>query len=322
MKRVLITGASGFVGANLTRRFVTMGAEVHVLIPPGSDLWRLADLEGGVDIRSVDVSDATAVVEAVQAIRPQWVFNLAAHGAYSFQRDVRRMVSTNVLGTVNLLAAAMDFGFDAFVHAGSSSEYGYKGHAPRETERLEPNSEYAVTKASATLYCEYVGRSTGAPVRTLRLYSVFGPWEEPTRLMPTLVLAGLRGELPPLVRPETARDFVYTEDVVDAFILAAERPGQEPGAVYNVGRGVQTTLAELVALARRVLNVGAAPNWGSMAGRSWDTDIWVADPSAIRSSLGWVPRYDVAEGFRCMVDWLRDHPRVMEWYERKRAVPV
>ncbi len=247
-------------------------------------------------------------------VRPDWIFHLAAFGAYSYQTDIRTMVQTNIVGTTNLVEACLKTGFEAFVNTGSSSEYGFKDHPPSEMEGLEPNSHYSVTKASATLFCRYTARNQKVRIPTLRLYSVFGPYEEPTRLMPTLILQGLKGELPPLVNPEVARDYVYAEDVMEAYLLAANRGDQEPGAVYNVGTGVQTSLREVVDMIRRVMRVTAEPNWGSMPERLWDTDIWVSDNQKIRNELGWQPRYTFEEGFRRMVEWFSGHPTLLEFY--------
>ena len=189
-----------------------------------------------------------------------------------------------MLGTLNILEAAADQGFEAFVHAGSSSEYGFKDHPPGENEWLEPNSYYAVGKAAATLLCRYVGEARRLRTATLRLYSVYGPWEEPGRLVPTLLCAALDGRLPPLVDPRVARDFVYVDDAVDAFVLAAE--GAASG-VYNIGSGRQTSLEALVQVARRIFAVDVEPEWGTMEKRSWDATVWVADPRRAQEELGW-----------------------------------
>jgi dolichol-phosphate mannosyltransferase len=245
------------------------------------------------------------------------VFHLAAHGAYPEQTDWRKMVRTNVAGTAALVEACLRTGFEAFVHAGSSSEYGFKDHAPGEDEAPEPNSPYAFTKAAATHHCSHVARSQRVPLVTLRLYSVYGPFEEPTRLIPTLIRHGLRGELPPLVNPEICRDFVHVDDVCEAFILAA-RGAREPGTVYNVGSGVQVRLREVVDLARRLLNVTEEPRWGSMQDRRWDTTIWVADARRIRRELGWQPRHTLEDGLRLTVEWVRSHPIVLDREARSR----
>lgn len=315
MKRVIITGATGFVGANLARRLLDDGHRVHLLVRPGHTAWRLDTIRTDVAIYEVELDDTAGLASVVAEIRPEWIFHLATHGAYSWQNDARRIVTTNILGTINLVEACLRTGFEAFVNTGSSSEYGAKSHAPAEDSWLEPNSVYAVAKASATLYCRHIARSAGVHMPTLRLYSVYGPYEEPNRLMPTLIIHGLRGVLPPLVNPDIARDYVYSVDVSEAFIRAATTPGQEPGAVYNVGSGQQTTLREVVDLARRELQIASEPDWGSMANRSWDTTTWVADNHAIRHELDWQPRHSFAEGFRKMVAWFRDNPALLERYD-------
>lgn len=321
MKRVLITGASGFVGANLCRRAVRDGHEVHLLLRDGFAPWRLVEVMDRVRIHAADLRDAEATARAVAEARPERVFHLAAYGAYSSQTDIRRMAETHVVGTANLVEACLAAGVESLVHAGSSSEYGFTGHAPSEGERIDPNSPYAVTKAAATHYCRYASRRAKTPITTLRLYSVYGPWEEPTRLIPTLILKGLAGALPPLVNPDVARDFVHVDDVVEAFVLAAEDPSRALGAVYNVGTGVQTTIRQAVELARRVFRIAAPPRWGSMENRPWDTGTWVADARLIRERLGWSPRLDLESGFRAMAAWLRDTPAVAGEYRRRAAEP-
>lgn len=312
-KRVLITGANGFIGANLTRRLLADGHEVHTIVRGAPPHWRLAEIEPDLRMHSLDLRDATAVGAAIQTVRPEWVFHLAAHGGSSWQTDMREVLESNVAGTINLVEASLRRGFDAFVHAGSSSEYGFKDHAPAETDCLEPNSLYAVGKASATLLCRHLARAEGQPLVTLRLYSAFGPWEGPRRLMPTLVMRGFTGEWPPLVSPWIARDYVFVDDVVEAFVLAASRD-HEPGAIYNVGSGVQTTVAEVVEMARTVLDIRADPIWDSMAPRTWDSAVWVSNNSAIKAALGWEARFSLEEGFRSLVDWFRDQPARCETY--------
>ena len=222
-RRTLLTGAAGFVGAGLAHRLLAEGHSVHVLLRPGSDTWRLQDIQTEVSVHEADLGDEDAVRGAVEAAAPDWIFHLAAHGAYSWETDSRRILHSNALGTLNLAESCLRRGFEAFVHAGSSSEYGLKDHAPSEQEAPEPNSIYAVTKVTATLLCRHLAAQNGQHICSLRLYSVYGPWEDPRRLMPTLVAHGMRGELPPLVAPDTARDFVHLEDVCDAFLLAASK---------------------------------------------------------------------------------------------------
>jgi nucleoside-diphosphate-sugar epimerase len=292
MKRVIITGATGFVGSNLTRRLLRAGQEVHLLVRPRHGSWRIEDIRRDVRLHEVALKEREALTQTVARIRPDWIFHLAAYGAYPSQTDLRRMIQTNITGTINLVEACLSTGFEAFVNTGSSSEYGFKDHAPSEDESYEPNSHYAVTKASATLFCRYTAQSRSVHLPTLRLYSVYGPYEEPTRLVPQLITHGLKGKLPPLVNRSVARDYVYIDDVTEAYVLAASERGQQtPGAIYNVGTGVQTSLAEAVETARRVLSIKREPRWASMPEREWE------------------------QGFQLTVEWLRASPALRSFYD-------
>jgi UDP-glucose 4-epimerase len=316
-RRALLTGASGFVGANLARRLLSDGHQVHLLLRPNHQPWRVEEIKDQVTVHVADLHTIQAVDRVMAAARPDWIFHLAAHGAYPDQTDVDQMIATNVQGTANLLQAAERAGVEAFVNAGSSSEYGYKDHAPSEDEWLEPNSHYAVTKAAATHLCRLAAIKENRRVVTLRLYSAYGPYEEPRRLVPTLLVQGLAGRLPPLVNPDVARDYVYVDDICDAFVLAAATPNQPSGAVYNVGSGVQTSLRQIVDATRRLLKVQAAPVWGSMPERSWDTNVWISNPARIMTELGWSPKHDLDSGLRQTVDWLKSGPERLARYTTK-----
>jgi nucleoside-diphosphate-sugar epimerase len=320
-KRVLVTGATGFIGANLAHRLVRDGHEVHLLVRPAEARRRIDSLASQVFLHESALQQRARVEKIVRTIDPQWVFHLAAYGSYSSQRHVQTIVTTNYNGTVNLVEACLKTNFEVFVNAGSSSEYGYTDHAPPESELPKPNSHYAATKAAATLYCGFIAQQQERRLPTLRLYSVFGPWEDPTRLVPTLLICGLRGELPPLVSPKISRDFVYVDDAVEAFVLTAQRSTNEFGPVFNVGTGVQTTLQQLVELVRRQFAISAEPKWGSMPDRDWDTDFWISDSTRIRDTIGWKNTFDLEEGLRKFTGWLTSDPDIRQHYETHRTPP-
>lgn len=314
MKRIIITGATGFVGAGLARRLLAEGHDLHLFVRPGYHPWRIEAIRNDVRLYEVNFTDFGSVERTVVQVQPEWIFHLAVYGAYSQQTDWRQMIDTNITGTANLLHACLKTGFEAFVNTGSSSEYGFKDHAPSEDEIVEPNSYYAVTKVTGTHLCQMISHSHRQNIPTLRLYSVYGPYEEPTRLIPTLITHGLRGAFPPLVNPNIARDYVYAEDVYDAYLLAATKSSPQPGAVYNVGTGVQTSLREAVEVARHVLDIPIEPQWGSMPDRAWDTTVWVADNHKIMRELGWTPRHSFEDGFQQTVRWMRETPEVQAIY--------
>ncbi len=303
MARVAVTGGTGFVGANLVRRLLADGHEVHLLVRPGHHRWRLEDVADDLRWREVDLGARAELADLVHVMAPDHVFHLAAHGAYSWQTDEEAIFAANVVATDNVVAACRRAGVPALVHTGSSSEYGAADHAPGEDEAVRPNSYYALTKAWATLAVQHAGYTS------LRLYSVYGPWEDPRRFVATLVEHGLEGRLPPLADPATARDFVHVDDVVEALLAAAaagsDRSQNDGGSVYNVGTGVQTSLRDAVEVARRTFALDAEPAWATLAPRSWDTDVWVADSRRATAKLGWRATTGFADGFARTVEWQR-----------------
>lgn len=321
MKRVILTGATGFIGVNLADRLLREGHQVHLLVRPGYAQWRLGGIKSHVSVHESALEDSQKLPGIIAAVKPEWIFHLAAYGAYSWQTDTALMVQTNIMGTIKLLEACLKGGFEAFINTGSSSEYGSRNRAPAEREWLDPNSCYAVTKAAGTHFCRYAAQSAKAHVTTLRLYSVYGPYEEPGRFIPALILNGLGGKLPPLAAPDSAHDYVYVEDVCDAYLLAASRRDIGRGAVYNVGTGVQTTLRSAVETARCAMRVKDEPKWGSMRSRLWDSAVWVCDSRLIQRELGWKPRFSFAQGFQKTVEWFSARPELLEFYRRK-SVPV
>ena len=320
-KRVLLTGGTGFVGANLARRLARDGHEVHLLVRPAENRWRLTAIEDQVRLHLARLEERALVEEVVSRVDPEWVFHLAAYGAYSSQRDVETIVTTNFNGTVHLVEACLNTGCEVLVNAGTSSEYGYQDHPPVESELPRPNSHYAVTKAAATLYCRFTAEVARRRLVTLRLYSVYGPWEEPTRFLPTLLVHARKGELPPLVTPQVARDFVYVDDAVEAFVLAATQPVEESGPVLNVATGIQTTVAEVVELVRARFALAVEPVWGSMPDRDWDTHTWVGDARAIDAALGWRPKWDLEAGLARFAEWMESDPVLVKHYETHRTPP-
>ncbi len=313
MKRVLVTGGTGFVGANLCRRLLEEGHEVVCLVRPNHKRWRIAGIEEHLHIKVTDLADAASLEMIVREARPDWVFHLAPYGAYSWQTDPQQIVATNLLGTVNLLQACLRRGFEIFINTGSSSEYGFKDHAPAEDEPIEPNSHYAVAKAGATLYCQSAARAFGLCAVTLRLYSVYGPFEEPNRLIPNVIIHGLKGELPHLVDPAIGRDFIYVRDVEDAYLHLAANPGGIGGEIFNLGSGVQSSIADVVRLAQSTFGIHETPRWNSMPKRLWDTTVWRADNRKL-AAAGWKPRITLEEGFRKTISWFEAHPEFKPIY--------
>ena len=306
MKRVLVTGATGFVGACLARRLVSRGHEVHILLRSTSDTWRIEDLLDDLVIHEADLCDGNAVERAVSKAGPEAVFHLATYGGFASERDTSLAIEANLLGTANLLRACQQEGFECFVNTGSSSEYGVKTGPMKETDPLEPDGAYAVTKAAATLFCAGEASRHGEAVITLRLFSPYGPWDDPRRMIPYVMKSLLNGERPRLFTPSAVRDYILIDDVVDAYesVLGARTL---PGDVINVGSGVQHTVGAVVQQIIVTLGSDIEPEWETAAPPRQEPENWVADVSKAASLLGWRPSTSLADGLAATAGWMREH---------------
>jgi nucleoside-diphosphate-sugar epimerase len=301
-ERVLITGAAGFVGACLAGDLVRDSHEVHLLLRGQAPPWRLADVLADCAVHAGDLRDAEAVRNAVAAARPDVIYHLAAHGAYPSQRDRSAILSCNLLGTANLLEALDGRDYRMLVNVGSSSEYGHKDRPMREDDRLEPRTDYGVAKAAATLLCQ-AEAYRGRPVTTVRIFSAYGPWEDPSRLVPYVMGCCLRGEPPRVTSGQQPRDFIYVGDVV-ALLRAASRLPQVRGQILHAGTGQPQRVRDMVETIVSVCGGGRlAPCFGAEAPRPDEPASWVADIDQTTARTGWAPAHDLRAGVERTWAW-------------------
>lgn len=311
---VLVLGASGFIGANLFRALLPLREDVYGTAS-GVSAWRLEGLPES-KIWAGDLLVESNLAALVEELKPRTVFDCVAYGAYPFQQDSALIFRTNVDTMVRLVEELRKAGVQRYVHAGSSSEYGDAAAAPPEEAFLRPNSAYAASKAAAAQYLYYMGKKHGFPCVNLRLYSVYGPWEDASRLMPAVVLKGLEGSYPPFADARISRDFIYVDDAVAAFVAAATRlQPSHYGESFNIGSGVKTTLRAVAEAAGRVFGLGQEPVFGAMPARDWDLEEWYADPRKAERELGWRAELGLEEGLERMAAWVRALPD-REAYQR------
>lgn len=299
-----MTGASGFVGSILARRLIDRHKKVHVILQKHSNLWRINTILDKVKIHISDLSKVSDLIKIMKETKPNIIYHLATNGAYSYQKDADQIINTNILGTWNLLKASSSIDYDLFVNTGSSSEYGFKKSAMRETDIVEPASYYAVTKCTQTLLCSHFAKLEKKPIVTLRPFSVYGPYEEPRRFIPTLMKSLYFGLKMKLVDPNIARDQVYVDDVADAY-LKTEELKRNSGECFNIGTGIQSTIKDIVDMTVKVSGKTTKFYWGHMKNRQWDSNSWVADISKARLLLKWNPKTSLEEGLKKTWDWFQ-----------------
>lgn len=310
---ILVLGASGFVGANVLRRILQVRLDV-VGTASRTPAWRLEGIDSR-HVRALDLLVDQNIDALLDDVKPRVVLDCVAYGAYSFEVDAQRIYDTNFGFVSRLVERLAARGVACYVHAGSSSEYGGNASAPKETDATAPNSEYAVSKAAAASLLYYWGKHKGFPCCNLRLYSVYGPMEDSSRLIPTVVRRGSDGGYPQFVDPNVSRDFVYVDDVCDAFVLAAlNLSEQDYGASFNIGTGIETTIADVATAAREMFAIAERPDFG-MPVRQWDVTGWYADPGLAKARLGWKPRVGFEDGLRRTSAWYAALPDKVN-YER------
>lgn len=300
---ILVVGAAGFIGSKLFFSLSRCRNDVFACSKNAKQSWRLSGVNTEKLI-NLDILDYANLKRLIQQLRPQTVFNLAAYGAYSRQTDAERIHLTNYIGTLNLIRALMETGCSAFVHAGTSSEYGLNCSGPDENSELIPNSDYAVSKASTSYLIKYYGKILNFPCVNLRLYSIYGPWEERDRLIPMLITSGLQGKYPNLVNKEISRDFVYIDDCTSAFVRAALTVCKtNPGLSINIASGVKTTLEEVAKSIQKIFGISDDPVFGSMPNRKWDLAQWYGKTDLAERLLDWKHKTIFADGLSLNIEW-------------------
>lgn len=315
-RKVLVTGADGFIGSHLVERLVAEGARVRAFCfynSNGSRGWLDRAAWGEREEPETclgDVRDAGLVEEACRGI--DVVFHLAALIAipYSY-RAPESFVDTNVKGTLNVLEGVRRSGVRRMVQTSTSEVYGTPDELPiRETHPLKGQSPYSASKIAADKLCEAYHCSFDVPVVTLRPFNTYGPRQSLRAVLPTMLrqlLAG-RGEVR-LGRLDTRRDLTYVADTVEGFLRAGEVEGIE-GDVLQLGTGQAVSIEELFVAARRVLGVEARVTQDAERMRPDRSEVLVllSDPARAKAVLRWEPRVDLEEGLRRTAAWMAEEP--------------
>ncbi|MBD3317739.1 MAG: SDR family NAD(P)-dependent oxidoreductase [Chitinivibrionales bacterium] len=258
-KKVLVTGAGGFIGSHLVEELVARGCQVRALVHYNSrndwgNLERIAPrMVSEVEVIAGDVRDSQCVVRATKGCVA--VFHLAALIGipYSYSAP-ESYVSTNVSGTLNVLRAALECGVGKVVHTSTSETYGTAQYTPiDEGHPLVGQSPYAATKIAADKLAESFHLSFGLPVATIRPFNTFGPRQSSRAVIPTIITQGLAGNVVRLGAVSPVRDFNYVKDTVSGFIRIAESD-QSIGEVMNIGSGKGITIGEVFSSVSRLLN--------------------------------------------------------------------
>ncbi|MBU1007688.1 SDR family NAD(P)-dependent oxidoreductase [Candidatus Dependentiae bacterium] len=295
MKKYLITGGNGFIGANLVRVLLEKNKKVLVLTEPEPDLWRLESVRDQIGIIECNITDQQKVTQIVCAIKPDVIFHLAALGVKPANDGIKKLFDVNFFGTVNLLEACKNVGFDCFIATGTASEYGNKQELLKESLMLEPQDDYSISKAATTLYCQKEAKLHKLPIYIARPFCAYGNFEPSHRLIPTIINGYLKNKPISLSSPNNIRDFIYVKDIASGYLAIAEkRPHQE--TIFNIGTGTQHTTQQVVETFEKIVKTKLDIRWNKSQPRPWELGNWQANIQQAKDILGWAPAHTLKSG--------------------------
>ena len=306
-KKVLITGASGFIGAHLTHRVFNQGAEVCIITKYNSviDNIRLVNIWDRIHIIEADLRNVDSL-NSIRDFKPDVVFHLAAynHVGDSFIH-ISETLNSNILGTANLLEAYG--GYEKFVYISTSEIYGYQKEVPfREDFTPCPISPYAIGKYSGELYANMKMKMMDKPIVIIRPFNAFGPYQSPKAIIPEVIIKCLQGKNIETTEGMQTREFNYVSNLVDGFMLAAEN-NNSVGEIINMGWGGEIRIKDLMLKIHEMTESKSDLQIGKLPHRP--TEIWrmCADNTKASKLLNWTPRVTFDEGLLKTIDWYRTY---------------
>jgi len=313
-RRVLVTGAGGFIGSHLVEALTGLGARVKAFVRYNSrndpGLLKMLPPER---LGAVEVLRAAPPHPPPPPPPPQGVshaFHLGALIAipYSYVHPAE-VVEANVIGTLNMLLAARELGVERMVHTSTSEVYGTALRVPiDETHPLQGQSPYSASKIGADKLAESFHLSFGVPVVTLRPFNTFGPRQSARAVIPTLITQALTQSTVRLGNLDARRDFTYVSDTVAGFLQAAQTPGLE-GQTLNLGTGVEIRIGDLAekifAMADHPVRLEVDP--ARLRPEKSEVQRLLSDNRLALQKMGWSPRVSLEDGLRRTFEWIREH---------------
>ncbi len=311
-KKVLVTGAGGFIGSHLTERLVELGASTRALVHYNAlGTWGWLDhspCKEEIEVISGDICDRDSVHHAMQGVDA--VFHLAALIAipYSY-RAPESYVRTNIIGTLNVLQAARDLGTERVVHTSTSEVYGTARYVPIDEQHpLQGQSPYSASKLSADKIAESFHLSFEVPVVTVRPFNTFGPRQSARAIIPTIISQVMVGQSVRLGSTTPTRDLNFVSNTVDGFVKAAVVP-EAIGKTVNLGSGREISVGDLAHLIARLMGQEIEVECDQQRLRPSGSEVerLLADNSLARTLLGWEPEVDLEQGLLQTIDWMSQY---------------
>jgi UDP-glucose 4-epimerase len=296
-QKMLVTGASGFLGSHLCSRLCTSGLEVHAI----SRTKRPSD-ESYLHWWQGDFEDIATVQRLLHVIKPDVIFHLS--GQVTAAPDLQLVLPTLhslLVSTVNVLTVATDIGCRRIVLAGSLTE-----PEPGHTDAA-PGSPYAAAKWASSTYGRMFHALYRTPVVITRPFMTYGPRQDRRKFIPYIMLSLLQGEAPKLSSGQWQTDWIYVDDVVDGLLAAAQVPDVE-GCAIDLGSGTLVSMRAVVQHIVDLVGSRAEPLFGALPDRPLEP-VRIADTASAYALMGWKPTTSLEEGLQRTLDWYKRQPK-------------
>jgi UDP-glucose 4-epimerase len=303
--RVVVTGAGGFIGAHVVHTLMTRGHTVTALVRPGSDAWRLERVRDSVDVVAVDLRTPQSAARVLGAASPEVVCDLAWHGVGNRLHGDASQLSANLQVHLDWLVAGANARVRRWIGLGSQAEYGPQPARIDERCLPEPTTLYGTAKLCTGLASRSVAREAGIELAWLRLFSAYGPMDRPGWLIPSVILALLRGDCPDLTLGTQKWDYLFVQDVAAAIADAAESTSLD--GVFNLGSGEAIAVRTIIESVRDLIDPNLPLGFGKLPFRQNQIMHLEADIGRFTSATGWRPTVPMSIGLARTVEWFREH---------------
>jgi len=306
-RRVFLTGATGFIGSHLLKRLIKEGCEVNISVRKNSSLWRIADVVDNYICHTIDLTDFNGVKTLIKKIKPDIIFHLAAYGVDYRQQNIYQAISININISINLFELFLENKGFRFIHTGTSLEYGHKNKPTSEYDLPNPAGIYGITKFTSIQLLSFISKQAQhGNLVILRPFGIFGELEGSHKFFPQVIDKLSRGLPVQMTGGEQVRDYIYVEDLIDAYIMAAVVPLKNVTEVINIGSGKGILLKEIALNIAK--QIGASENllqFGALPYRPDEIMYSVADIEKAKNLLGWKPKTSLEKGIENIVRWYK-----------------